>query len=923
MGHDGYTFANGNNAAFMESLYEEYKKNPESLDESWRKFFEGYEFALSVSQPGTSSERRDDSKVEAYINTFRRLGYLAANLNPLEKRTELPENLTPKFHGLDKVPPGKTFLTANLSDKEMSFEDIKTKLENTYCRSIGADFRESNDVEAVTWLQDMMESRDNVFDFDTQSKKHIVKKLAEAEVLEHFLQTRYLGQKRFSVEGLESLIPLFDNLIKEASEEGAHEMIIGMAHRGRLNILTNILEKPYEELLLEFEDKNVPSETIEGDVKYHLGYANEIELSSGKKMRLYLATNPSHLEAINAPIEGFTRARQEDSGGEKGIVPILLHGDTSIIGQGVVAEVFNLSQLPSYRTGGTIHIITNNQIGFTTLAQDSRSCPFSSDISKMIRTPVFHVNADDPEAVLWVTKIAVAYRYKFKKDIVIDLIGYRRHGHNETDEPAFTQPVLYKQIAKHPSVFKKYSQKLIEEGVISKEEIDSYVKSLKERLNEAHKNVKEKEFLAHPKKPPVAFKDIFNYRKPTREMILAPVKTQISEKDIKDLAKTVLDIRDGFHPHSKIQRLLDSRKKMTEGEGNIDWAFAELLAFASLAKEGYAVRLSGQDSKRGTFSSRHAVLMDAEDNKPFELLKRKNWKPVDIINSPLSELGCLGFEFGYSVANPSTLVLWEAQFGDFVNGAQILLDQFLVASEAKWQQTSGMVLLLPHGHEGMGPEHSSARPERFLQSCGDLNIQVVNLTSASQLFHALRRQMLRDFRKPLVIFTPKSTLRHPKSLSPLKDFSKSQFQEVLKDPFLQNSKAKSLLMCTGKIFFELDAMRDENPEFSKTPILRLEQMYPFPYETLSKTLEEHYPEAQEIVWVQEEPKNMGAWDFVQRRLEKVKTGLKTLYAGRQKSGSTAEGSARRHRFEQTRILTKAFELTASGNKSIKTSKKKS
>jgi 2-oxoglutarate dehydrogenase E1 component len=907
MGFDKYTFASGSNAAYIESLYEDYRSNPASLDESWQKFFEGYEFGLNSS--GSQNVRRDDAKVEAYINTYRRLGYLAADLNPLEDRRDLPDNLQPAFHGLEDVSPNKAFLTANFGDKEMTLAEISKKLQDTYCGSIGPDFRDSNDVNAVVWLQNIMESCSNKPSFNVDTKKRIAKKLAEAEVFETFLQTRYLGQKRFSGEGLDTLIPLLDTLIDEASQIGIQEINLGMAHRGRLNVLTNILQKPYEHIIQEFEGFHAHAEDIEGDVKYHLGYASEVTTASGGRIRMYLAQNPSHLEIINAPLEGFTRARQEQNKKEE-ILPLLIHGDAAFIGQGIVAEIFNLSQLKSYETGGTIHIISNNQIGFTTNPEDGRSCTFSSDLSKMVRSPVLHVNADDAEAVVWVTKIAVAYRNTFKKDIVIDLIGYRRHGHNETDEPGFTQPLMYKRIEQQVTAFQKYAKKLVEEKVLNEEEGKALVVDVRNRLNEAQKRVKTKGFTLLKSEVPAAFKSIFDYRKAERSEIMQSVKTSIDESKLKEITKALTTWEDGFTPHPKILRLLEHRSKMLDNDGAVDWGFGELLAFASLGSEGYPVRLSGQDCKRGTFSSRHAVLFDYESGRPLETLRKKDWAPITVINSPLSELGCLGFEFGYSVASPNTLVLWEAQFGDFVNGAQILLDQFLVASEAKWQQTSGLVLLLPHGHEGMGPEHTSARPERFLQSCGNLNIQVCNLTSPAQLFHALRRQVLRSFRKPLVIMTPKSLLRHPKVVSQTKEFTRGAFEELLDDTQVKGTeKVQRLLMCTGKIYYELDAFRETHPDVAKVPILRLEQLYPFPYEGITKLLQKNYPQVREIIWVQEEPKNMGAWNFVRSRMQEVKHEIQTVtYVGRKNSGSTAEGSLKAHEQEQKRIIEEAFRL---------------
>lgn len=909
---DRSSFASGANARFIEEMYEEFRKGSSDLDDSWRRFFQGYEFALQgLANPvrAGEDERRDSAKVEAFINAYRRLGHLSAHLNPLDSQPEIAADMMPECHGLKNVEPHRKFLSSNFGNTERTFAEIWDKLKATYCGKIGPDFRDSNDIEAVKWLQDMMESCNNQPSYPVEVKKRILQKLAEAEGFEQFLHSRYLGQKRFSLEGLETLIPLMDVLVDEAANVGVAEICMGMAHRGRLNLLVNILKKSFERMFIEFEGSEFNPFDIDGDVKYHLGFANQIETFSGKKIRMYLSPNPSHLEAVNPLVEGFTRARQETLGGDDAIMPILLHGDASFIGQGIVAEVLNLSQLPAYKTGGTIHIITNNQIGFTTNPRESRSCDYSSDICKIIRAPVFHVNADDPEAAIWVAKLAVQYRKKFKRDVVIDLVGYRRRGHNETDEPGFTQPLLYKKIEEHPTTLTLYGEKLVREGSLNKEEIDEQHHLVRETLQKAQTSIKSKSFHLHKIEVPAEFKPVFSYRKPERQEVTQGTATEVRQERLISLGQRITQHPESFHPHPKVKRVLENREKMLQGKGSIDWAFAELLAFASLAEEGFNVRLTGQDCRRGTFSSRHAVLLDYESNEPFELLKQIKNGNVEIINSPLSEQGCLGFEFGYSVANPNTLVLWEAQFGDFANGAQIVVDQFLVASEAKWQQTSGLVMLLPHGYEGMGPEHSSARPERFLQCCGNLNIQVCNVSTPAQLFHVLRRQMLRQFRKPLVLMTPKSLLRHPKVQSPMQEFTGPSFQEVIDDPGAgEREKAARLIMCTGKIYYELAELRDSRNDLEWVPILRLEQLYPFPYERLEE-VRAQYSNIRELVWVQEEPENMGAWTFVQHRIPRIFGGnVKVSYKGRKNSGSTAEGSAKAHQVEQKRILDEAFAL---------------
>lgn len=905
-----YTYATGTNAAYIESLYSSYQEDPESVDLSWRKFFEGYEFALAnESGQGPSRAEQDHAKIEAFINTYRRLGHLAANLNPLvPPPSEKLSDLKPEYHGLKDVKQAAKFLPVNFAKgKEMIFAEIVASLEKTYCGSIGADFREVNNIEAVVWLQEQMEQCENSPEFGEKVRKRILEKLAQAEGFEKFLQARYLGQKRFSLEGLESLIPLLDSIFTEAAEVNVEEICMGMAHRGRLNVLANIMQKPYTNMLKEFEGSEVNPFDIDGDVKYHLGFGSSVETLEGKQVNVYLSPNPSHLEAVNPVVIGFTRCRQDllqDAKREK-IMSVLLHGDASFIGQGIVTETLNLSGLDDYEVGGTIHIITNNQIGFTTNPFDSRSCTYSSDISKVIRAPVFHVNADDPEAVVWVAKLAVKYRKKFGTDVVIDLIGYRKHGHNETDEPSFTQPLMYKTIGKKTSALDLYIKELINRKIVSESEAKSYKDQVKARLQKAYEDVKNKGGKLPPIKIPEEFKEVFSYRKASRSEVFEPMETKVSYKELKQIGEKICSAPDTFKTHPKLNRVLKNRLAMLEENGQVDWAFGELLAFGALAAQGYDVRLSGQDCKRGTFTSRHGVYFDFENGNKFEPLNTVGKGKVDIVNSPLSEQGCLGFEFGFSVADSNTLVLWEAQFGDFANGAQIIIDQFIAASEAKWNQTSGIVLLLPHGFEGMGPEHSSARPERFLQCSGNLNMQVCNVTTPAQLFHLLRRQVIRKFRKPLVIMTPKSLLRHPKVKSNISEFSESYFSEVIDDKLIDRpEQVEKIICCTGKIYYELLDMRSQY-DLGSVPIVRIEQLYPFPFDQLTAAFS-GFKNLKKILWVQEEPQNMGAWHFIRPRLKSVHSKAEVQYVGRKHSGSTAEGSGKAHQVEQERILDEAF-----------------
>jgi len=905
-----FSYATGTNVDYIEGLYASYKKDPQSVEDSWRKFFEGYDFAASNAFGGSSSggeEGKQSAKVEALINAYRVLGHMSADLNPLAKSATLNSNMDPATHGLAGTPADAVVHPANFGSPDMKFGDVLAMLRDTYCGKIGADYRELNDIDMVVWIQKKMEACKNKPSISSETKKSILHYLTLAEGFERFLQDRYLGQKRFSLEGNDSLMPLLHYVSEHCALNGVEELNLGMAHRGRLNVLTNFMGKHPELILKEFEGTEYNQFDIDGDVKYHMGFCNEIKTPSGKNMRVFLLPNPSHLEAVNPVVEGFSRGRQaelKDTERTK-VCPILIHGDAAFMGQGVVSETLNLSELAAFGTGGTIHIIIDNQVGFTADPRESRTGRYSSEIAKMIRAPVFHVNADDPEAVVWVAQLASEFRQKFHKDVVIDLIGYRRHGHNETDEPMYTQPLLYKVIKSHPTCLTMYSEKLAAENVASVDVSKDMMKTYRDHLQESMERVRAGKSTMKPEIPK-SFAKIMAYKKADRDDFERTVDTGISEKDLKSIAGSINSIPKSFNAHPKVGKLVEGRVQMMEGNGTIDWGLAELLAYGSLLKGGYPVRLSGQDCQRGTFSHRHAVVKDFETGKELSLLNQVGGAESEVINSALSENGVMGFEFGFSVAKPEGLTIWEAQFGDFCNGAQIIIDQFLAASEAKWKQTSGLVLLLPHGYEGQGPEHSNARPERFLQLSGNLNIQVCNPTTPAQLFHMLRRQVLRSFRKPLIVMSPKSLLRHPKVISTVKDLSKGSFMEVMDDAEVKDpSKVKRILVCSGKLFYELADAREKNSA-NNVAIIRLEQLYPFPEKALTAILKT-YPKATEMVWTQEEPMNMGAWYFARHRLEQVVDGrLEVLYAGRKGSGSTAEGSNKAHVKEQQRIINAAF-----------------
>ncbi len=921
--HHEFSFAHGGNTDYLDSLYHQYLENPQSVDESWQKFFSGMDFAIRSGRLDSGSQGSGDStsaKVEAFINAFRRLGHLSSHLNPLAEKPPIKDSVQPESHGLKDVNPSQEFHPANLpGNKSWTFQEIHSLLLDTYCRTIGADFREMNDIDMVVWLQEKMEGCRNKPSLSREMKLRIHQKLTEAEGFERFLQDRFLGQKRFSLEGAESFIPMLDILLEEGANLGVEEAIIGMAHRGRLNTLANILRKPYAHILQEFEGSEIKVFDIDGDVKYHQGYANEVATVSGKKVRLYLSPNPSHLEAVNPIVEGFARSRQHvlQDLDRKKILPIQIHGDAAFIGQGLVAETLNLAYLDHYTTGGTIHIIINNQIGFTTNPKDSCSCDYNSDIAKMIRAPVLHVNADDPEAVVWVMQLAMQYRQKFQRDFVIDLVGYRRHGHNETDEPQFTQPLMYKKIKDQETVWSLYAKQLERENILSSEESKIKMQEFRGIMQNDLDFVRQKGFKATLDHVPESLKTCFVHEKVSHQEQWNEVKTALDKKIMLEVGEKICHFAEGFHPHPKIVRLYETRRASFQDQGKIDWPLAELLAFGTLAKEGFHIRLSGQDCQRGTFSSRHGVLVDFENGSKLELLNQIQTGQglVEIINSPLSEQGVLGFEFGYSVANRHALVMWEGQFGDFCNGAQIIIDQFISASEAKWKQMCGLVMLLPHGYEGQGPEHSSARLERFLQLCGNYNIQVTNLTTAAQYFHALRRQMHRHFRKPLINMSPKSLLRLADVACGMEEVTSGKFQEILGESSLHNkSDIEKIIFCSGKIFYDLMMERSKGSYPVFKPIIRLEQFYPFPG-TMIKNHLQQYPKLKEVVWVQEEPANMGAWTFVQPRLKNIlqQLNIELKYEGRNSAGTTAEGSLKAHVKEQQRIVQSALGDTQSRN----------
>ncbi len=869
---------------------------------------------------GRTSEIAKEAAVLQLINAYRVRGHLIADLDPLGREPSYHPELDPATYGLTIWDLDREFLTGSLSEAigegtpqpVATLREILETLRQTYCGKIGCEYMNIQHPEQKRWLQLRMEPEANNWPLEKETRLRVLERLVEAEEFEHFLHARFIGHKRFSIEGGETAIAIVDELLNRAAEGGVHEIVMGMAHRGRLNVLANIIGKPLTQVFSEFEGDIDPASTQgSGDVKYHLGASGVRRSPAGREIVVSLSPNPSHLEAVDPVVEGIVRPKQERLGdADRGrVIPLLIHGDAAFAGQGVVAETLNFSQLHGYRTGGTVHLVINNQIGFTTPADEARSTPYSTDVARMVQAPIFHVNGDDPEAAVRAAQIAFDFRQRFKKDVVIDMFCYRRHGHNEADDPSYTQPILYRKIKDHPSVAVLYAERLQREGIVSEEEVARMRKRLSGRLSAAFEAAQE-----HAERFELQDLSVV----PVEE---APAVVPYTAADRETLIRVVEGLTTfpaDFHLHPKLRGFIERRKQVIRDEGPIDWALGEALAFGSLVLEGTPVRLSGQDSGRGTFSQRHLVFCDYENAREYCPIGHLDPKQArfEVYDSSLSEYAVLGFEFGYSVADPLTLVLWEAQFGDFANGAQIMIDQFISCAESKWGQPSGLVMLLPHGFEGQGPEHSSARIERFLALCAGNNMQVANCSTPAQYFHLLRRQMhgghdRRGVRKPLVIFTPKSLLRHPKAVSPLGDFTTGGFREVLGEAGpIEAHAVTRVLLCSGKIYYELAEAREER-EADQVAIIRLEQLYPFPESELNDVLL-RYPTTAEVLWVQEEPRNMGPWRFLRERVQHLldPTRRKLRFVGRPESASPAAGSHKRHLAEQADVIEEAFAVSA-------------
>ncbi len=891
------------NADYIEELYSWWREDPSSVPASWNEFFKGYSLGLGTS--ATASPERQ-SQVASLIYAYRSLGHRIAQKNPLGGDPTDDDDLAIANFGFDERDLDSTFDTGHLHLPQTStLQEILSALRETYCRSIGVEYLHIQDVEVRRWLQQEMEPIRNRPTYEHAHKMEILGQLIDAEVFERFIHTRYPGQKRFSLEGAETMIPALRSVIDLGPSLEVEEVVVGMAHRGRLNVLANVLQKSYAMIFSEFDGNTLPNSVSgDGDVKYHLGFTNDCTGRDGRTVHVSLTPNPSHLEAVNPVVEGRARAKQRQRGDtveRKKVVPILIHGDAAFAGQGLVAETLNLSQLTGYRTGGTVHLIVNNQIGFTTSPMDGRSTSYCTDVAKMVEAPIFHVNGDDPEAVVHAMGLALRFRQAWGRDVVVDMYCYRRHGHNEGDEPGYTQPQMYRTIKDHASVREIYTQQLIDSGDLERAEEERIETAFRKKLQDAFDEVRERH-------PPVEVQAYEGLWLPFSEPWSAdPVDTRVPRELIDEVARGLARVPDDFNVHPKLERIVRGRRERVESGEGIDWGLGEALAFGTLILEGNPVRLSGQDSARGTFSHRHAAWIDTETAEKYVPLKHlRPDQPAGfcVYNSMLSEAAVLGFDFGYSLAEPRMLILWEAQFGDFANGAQVIIDQFIVNSQSKWQRTSGLVMLLPHGYEGQGPEHSNAYLERYLAACAEKNIQVCNLTTPANYFHALRRQVRRPFRRPLIVMAPKSLLRHKEAVSTVDELVDGSFHEVIDDPRADEkgfaAGVRRVVLCSGKVYYDLLAKRRET-EVDDVALVRVEQIYPFPGDAIGAIVA-RYTGVEDIVWVQEESQNRGAWTFIAPRLATLFPDAIVRYIGRAASASPASGSVFVHRREQEQLV---------------------
>ncbi len=913
---DKYSFLNAAHTAYFADLYDQYLENPDSVEPSWRAFFQGYDFGSeNYSMEGDTVEEVSSQvpehvlkefKVLNLIHGYRSRGHLFTKTNPVRARRKYAPTLEIENFGLSSSDLETRFDAGEMLGYggPQTLQKIIDHLEQVYCHSIGVEYMYIRKPEELKWIQDRLNVANNQPKFSTDQKKHILRKLNEAVSFESFLHTKYVGQKRFSLEGGETLIPALDAAIEKAAEYGVKEFVMGMAHRGRLSTLTNIFGKSAKDIFSEFDGKDYEEKVFDGDVKYHLGWTSNRETESGKEINLSIAPNPSHLETVGAVVEGIVRAKQDKYYKDdfSKVLPIIVHGDAAIAGQGLVYELIQMAQLDGYKTNGTIHIVVNNQIGFTTNYLDARSSTYCTDVGKVTLSPVLHVNADDAEAVVHATLFALEFRMQFKRDVFIDLLGYRKYGHNEGDEPRFTQPKLYKAIAKHSNPRDIYAAKLIAEGIIDENHVKQLEKTYKDALEEKLEDSRKEDKTVITPFMQDTWKD---FERANEQKMMEPVDTTTSVEKLAEITKVISNLPKDKKFIRKIERLIQSRQKMFD-ENKLDWAMAEHLAYGTLLDEGYDVRISGQDVERGTFSHRHAVVKVEDSEEEILLLNQLSEKQGEfhIFNSLLSEYGVVGFDYGYAMASPNTLTIWEAQFGDFSNGAQIMLDQYISAAEAKWKTQNGLVMLLPHGYEGQGAEHSSGRMERYLQLCAKDNMYIADCTTPENMFHLLRRQMKSNFRKPLIVFTPKSLLRHPKCVSTVESFANGSFKMVIDDNVSDVNKIKTLVLLTGKFYYDLDEER-ENLKRDDVALVRIEQLFPVPTDEIKAILAK-YSNADDIVWAQEEPKNMGAYSHMLMHLDEARN---FRLASRRPYGAPAAGSAVRSKARHKEVIDYVFDKT--------------
>lgn len=909
-----FTYLSAQNVNYIEQLFESFLHNPEAVDPEWRMFFEGVEFArkLGPTEGHGAGFSEREWKVYDLIRAYRQFGHRKAKLDPLGLAARTFSELNLRAFGLEDKDLGDSFaMGAVIGKKDAKLSEIIAHLETLYCGTFTAEFTDC-DPEIQRWMIKEVEGK--AFSLGADSKKALFQSINKVEALERFIHTRFVGAKRFSVEGGDVMLAMMEHLLMIGAENGMQELVIGMAHRGRVNMLATFCGKPLELIFSEFEGAISSNQgySADGDVKYHMGYSSDREIK-GNKVHLSMAFNPSHLEAVDPVVCGMARAKQrirKDNKDRKKVVPILIHGDAAFIGQGVVAETLQMSQLEGYTVGGTLHVVINNQVGFTTSPEYSRSSTHCTDVVKSLRVPVLHVNGDDVEACIRAMDIAYRFRQTFRQDVVVDIVCYRRFGHNEADEPSYTQPVMYKKVKDHPTLREIYSKQLVSEGIMTPESVQMHFDEEMNRIQEALDKARKEQITPKFFTLEGIWKGL---RRPQAHDFWTKVDTAADKSTLKYLTEVLTTVPSGFTVHPKLQKLLESRKKMME-TGEFDWGMAELLAYGALIKEGIPVRISGQDAGRGTFTHRHAIFHSIEDGSRYSPLNTIQPDIADfaVHDSLLSEMAVLGFEFGNATTDPRALTIWEAQFGDFCNGAQIIIDQFIASAESKWQRMNGLVLLLPHGYEGQGPEHSSARLERFLQLCAQENMQVAYPTTPSQIFHLLRRQVRRDFRKPLIVMSPKSLLRHPKAISKLEELEQGAFRELLVDPLAaqDSSKIKRVILCSGKIYYELMEEREKNQNDGSTAIMRVEQLYPFPADQITQAVKQ-FPNLKQIHWAQEEPKNMGAYFFVAPRLQELfadlaAKGVSFRYVGRTERASPAIGSPKGHAVEQSEIIKGCF-----------------